>query len=90
MDWPKIMADMLRQFSFAKADRFGILNKYKVSEKHAAQFGRLIIQDDGGRMKPINTFSSELLRKVSHNDKYNEMNSDQAFISMTQFPCSLV
>ncbi|MDN3677043.1 cytochrome c biogenesis protein CcsA [Flavobacterium paronense] len=63
-----------------------VLNKYKVSEKHAAQFGRLIIQDDGGRMKPINTFSSELLRKVSHNDRYNEMNSDQAFISMTQFP----
>ena len=63
-----------------------ILNKYKVSEKHAAQFGRLVIQDDGGRMKPINTFSSELLRKVSHKDTYNEMNSDQAFISMTQFP----
>jgi len=63
-----------------------ILNKYKVSEKHAAQFGRLVIQDDGGRMKPINTFSSELLRKVSHRDTYNGMNSDQAFISMTQFP----
>ena len=63
-----------------------ILNKYKVSEKHAAQFGRLIIQDEGGRMKPINTFSSELLRKVSHNNTYNGMNSDQAFISMTQFP----
>ncbi|WP_293895578.1 cytochrome c biogenesis protein CcsA [Flavobacterium sp.] len=63
-----------------------VLNKYKVSEKHSAQFGRLIIQDDGGRMKPINTFSSELLRKVSHKDRYNEMNSDQAFISMTQFP----
>ena len=63
-----------------------ILNKYKISEKHAAQFGRLVIQDDGGRMKPINTFSSELLRKVSHKDTYNDMNSDQAFISMTQFP----
>ena len=63
-----------------------ILNKYKVPEKYAAQFGRLVIQDDGGRMKPINTFSSELLRKVSHKDTYNTMNSDQAFISMTQFP----
>ncbi|WP_293871276.1 cytochrome c biogenesis protein CcsA [Flavobacterium sp.] len=63
-----------------------VLNKYKVSERHAAQFGRLIIQDEGGRMKPINTFSSELLRKVSHKDTYKEMNSDQVFISMTQFP----
>lgn len=65
-----------------------LLNKYKVSEKHAAQFGRLVIQDEGGRMKPINTFSSELLRKVSHSNKYNEMNSDQVFISMTQFPAA--
>ncbi|MEY4084876.1 MAG: hypothetical protein RL074_663 [Bacteroidota bacterium] len=62
-----------------------LINKYKVSEEHAAQFGRLIIQDAGGRMKPINTFSSELLRKVSHSDKYKDMNSDQAFLSMTQF-----
>nr|WP_309597651.1 cytochrome c biogenesis protein ResB [Flavobacterium oreochromis] len=42
-----------------------ILKRYKVSEQQAAKFGRLIIQDEGGRMKPINTFSSELLRKVS-------------------------
>ena len=60
--------------------------KYKVSEKHAAQFGRLVIQDEGGRMKPINTFSSELLRKVSKSDTYKDMNSDQVFVSMTQFP----
>jgi len=63
-----------------------IFTKYKVSEKNASQFGRLVIQDAGGRMKPINTFSSELLRKVSHKNTYNEMNSDQVFISMTQFP----
>ncbi|MFN3755059.1 cytochrome c biogenesis protein CcsA [Flavobacterium sp.] len=63
-----------------------IINKYKVSEKHAAQFGRLVIQDEGGRMKPINTFSSELLRKVSKSDTYKDMNSDQVFLSMTQFP----
>ncbi len=63
-----------------------IINKYKVTPKHAAQFGRLVIQDEGGRMKPINTFSSELLRKVSKSDTYKDMNSDQVFMSMTQFP----
>jgi hypothetical protein len=36
-----------------------LLNKFKVSEEHAEKFGRLVIQDAGGRMKPINTFSSE-------------------------------
>ncbi|GAA3756581.1 cytochrome c biogenesis protein CcsA [Flavobacterium ginsengiterrae] len=62
-----------------------LLTIYKAPESHAAKFGRLIIQDAGGRMKPINTFSSELLRKVSHSDKYNGMNSDQVFLSMTQY-----
>ena len=61
-----------------------VLNALTVTKEHAAKFGRLIIQDAGGRMKPINTFSSELLRKVSHSDTYNGMNSDQVFLSMTQ------
>ncbi len=61
-----------------------IISKNKVPEAHAAKFGRLIVQDAGGRMKPINTFSSELLRKVSHKDTYNGMNSDQVFLSMIQ------
>jgi cytochrome c-type biogenesis protein CcsB len=59
---------------------------YKVPEKQAAQFGRLVVQDEGGRMKPINTFSSELLRKVSHKNDFNGMNPDQVFISIKQFP----
>jgi cytochrome c-type biogenesis protein CcsB len=62
-----------------------LLTIYKAPKEHAAKFGRLIIQDAGGRMKPINTFSSELLRKVSHSDSYNGMNSDQVFLSMTQY-----
>ncbi len=61
-----------------------VLTAFTVTKEHAAKFGRLIIQDAGGRMKPINTFSSELLRKVSHSDTYNGMNSDQVFLSMTQ------
>ena len=61
-----------------------LLTAFTVSPEHAAKFGRLIIQDAGGRMKPINTFSSELLRKVSHSNTYKGMNSDQVFLSMTQ------
>jgi len=63
-----------------------LINKYTVPPTHAAQFGRLIIQDEGGRMKPVNTFSSELLRKVSKSDSYKKLNSDQVFLSMSRFP----
>ncbi len=62
------------------------INENAVSEEHAAKFGRLIVQDQGGRMKPVNTFSSELLRKVSKSDKYEKLNADQVFLSMVQFP----
>ena len=37
-------------------------------------------------MKPLNTFSSELLRKVSKSDNYNGLNSDQVFLSILRNP----
>jgi len=69
---------------FSEKQLDSLVKKRNVPEVHAAKFGRLIVQDAGGRMKPINTFSSELLRKVSHQNTYNGMNSDQVFLSMTQ------
>ena len=56
------------------------------SKAHAQKFGSLVIQDAGGRMKPANTFSSELLRKVSKYDTYKGMNSDQVFLSILNNP----
>jgi len=67
----------------AKAD--SIIKANVVTEEHANKFGYLVIQDNG-RMKPLNTFSSELLRKVSGRDTYEGLNSDQVFMSMTEFP----
>lgn len=63
-----------------------ILQTTIVSKEHAEAFGKLVIQDEGGRMKPINTFSSELLRKLSLKDKFQDMNSDQVFLSMMLNP----
>jgi cytochrome c-type biogenesis protein CcsB len=57
-----------------------------VKAEHAAKFGKLVIQDAGGRMKPANTFSSELLRKLSKKDSYEGLNADQILISMTENP----
>ncbi|WP_425236847.1 cytochrome c biogenesis protein CcsA [Ulvibacterium sp.] len=63
-----------------------VLEATTVSKEHAEKFGKLIIQDEGGRMKPINTFSSELLRKLSLMDTYKDMNADQVFLSMMLNP----
>ena len=58
----------------------------EVSYEHASDFGSLVIQDSGGRMKPLNTFSSELLRKVSKSDTYNNLSADQVLISIIKNP----
>lgn len=67
-----------------ETDKF--LSTSIVNKKHAAKFGRLVIQDGDGRMKPINTFSSELIRKVYNDDFFRDYTSDQVFLSMIQFP----
>ncbi|HET8809645.1 MAG TPA: cytochrome c biogenesis protein CcsA [Flavobacteriaceae bacterium] len=63
-----------------------IIKTLAVKPEHAAKFGRLVIQDIGGRMKPANTYSSQLLRKVSSNNEYEGLNSDQVLLSMMQMP----
>ncbi|MCM4153014.1 cytochrome C biogenesis protein [Arenibacter sp. N53] len=63
-----------------------LLHAITPSKDHAANFGKLVIQDAGGRMKPINTFSSELLRKLSLKEKFTDFNSDQVFLSMMLNP----
>jgi len=57
-----------------------------IDENHAAKFSRVIIQDAGGRMKPVHTYASELLRKVSKSDTYKGMNATQVFLSIEQNP----
>lgn len=62
-----------------------VIKANAVSKEHAAKFAHLIIQDNG-RMKPVNTFASELLRKISASDGYEGLDANQVFISMTEFP----
>ncbi|MBT8236558.1 MAG: cytochrome c biogenesis protein CcsA [Bacteroidia bacterium] len=63
-----------------------LLRATAVSEEHAARFGKLVIQDDGGRMKPMNTFASEVLRKLRFKTSYNDLNADQVMLSMMLNP----
>ena len=60
------------------------LNITPVNE--ADRFGHLVIQDTDGRMKPINTYASELLRKLSKKDVYQTFDANQVFLSMQESP----
>ena len=60
------------------------LNITPVSQ--ADRFGHLVIQDTDGRMKPVNTYASELLRKLSKKDVYKDFDANQVFLSMQESP----
>lgn len=57
-----------------------------VDPSHAARFGRLPMQSPAGRMMPINTFSSELLRKLHKADRFGQLNGDQFLLSLLAMP----
>jgi cytochrome c-type biogenesis protein CcsB len=63
-----------------------IIESNKIDQKHADNFGNLVIQDNGGRLKPVNTFASELMRKVYRKDTYNGLDADQVLLSIILNP----
>ncbi len=67
-----------------KAQVDSILRANIAPKEQADAFSRLVIQDFDGRMKPVNTYASELLRKLSKNDMYEEFDANQVFLSMQE------
>jgi len=57
-----------------------------VNKSQAEKFGKLLIQSHDGRLKPISSFSSEILRKVSRKNSFAGMNSDQVLLGMLSQP----
>ncbi|MDO9275362.1 MAG: cytochrome c biogenesis protein CcsA, partial [Lutibacter sp.] len=85
---------LISTFAFSQEHNHGITEKQidsalltnTIDADHAAKFSKVIIQDAGGRMKPVHTYASELLRKVSKSDTYKDMNAAQVFLSIEQNP----
>ena len=58
------------------------------SEKssHINSFGELLVQDHQGRIEPISTLASDLLRKISRKNDWNGMSSVEFFLDMSSNP----
>ncbi len=63
-----------------------VLLKNVTPKEHAEAFGHMVIQDVGGRMMPVNTYASELLRKLSKKDSYGALDANQVFLSIQESP----
>lgn len=69
-----------------RAENINEAQLHVISKEHAAAFGRLLVQDHKGRMKPMNTLSSEVLRKIARKESLFGLTADQIFLGMTLFP----
>lgn len=63
-----------------------IVRKFAVSPQHAAHFGQLPVQAANGRMMPVNTYSSEILRKLYKANQVAGLNPDQFLVSLFVMP----
>jgi len=80
-----ISAILLLIFTIASAKSFS-QDVPQINKNHAAKFGELYVLDFGGRIKPVNTLTSEILRKLTHRTTFNGLSSDQFYLSLILFP----
>ena len=57
-----------------------------INSDHIKNFEKLLVQDNGGRIKPVNTVCSEFLRKVSRKDNIIDQNATQVVVGMMKNP----
>ena len=57
-----------------------------IDPDHAKLAGKLLLQDNGGRIEPLNTLSSEVLRKLYRKSQYNGLSANQVFLGMMVDP----
>ncbi|MCK9337846.1 MAG: cytochrome c biogenesis protein CcsA [Arcobacteraceae bacterium] len=63
------------------------LTKFRVDSTQSAEnFGKLITQDNMGRMKPLNTLNTDIINKLSGKASMFGMNSDQVILGMLTRP----
>jgi len=58
----------------------------EIPSVHAKAFGELLVQDYQGRVKPLNTLASEVLRKVSRKTRLEGLNPEQVLLGMMADP----
>jgi cytochrome c-type biogenesis protein CcsB len=59
---------------------------FVIPQEQAKLFGKVLVQDPGGRIKPVNSLNSELLRKISRKTVFMDQSSDQVILGMLVFP----
>lgn len=83
----KVLATLLGCIlSFSTPALADNISGQRVNEDHAIRFGEVLMQDHRGRLKPINTFAGEVLRKLSKKEKLYGQIPEQIILGMAANP----
>ncbi len=63
-----------------------IIHRHIVPEEYADKFGAMPMQDSRGRITPINTFASEITRKLHKEEKIADLTPEQFILSLWLMP----
>lgn len=82
---------LLSQIQLNAAEYSQYINEYltqhqKNSKELATEFGKLIVQDPSGRMKPLDTQNREVLNKLTRMSSWNGMSANQVILGMFSRP----
>lgn len=58
-------------------------SKIVYNKKKADEFGKVLVQDQKGRTKPLYTLSTDIMRKVNRENSYKGMSPMQVFLGLT-------
>lgn len=59
---------------------------HEVSTEHADELATLLVQDYEGRIVPFHTLADQLTRKLTHDNKFRDLNAVQFILSLHMYP----
>jgi cytochrome c-type biogenesis protein CcsB len=59
---------------------------HEISSEHADELASLLVQDYEGRIVPFHTLADQLSRKLTHSNKYKDLNAVQFVLSLHMYP----
>ena len=59
---------------------------HEVTAEHADELASLLVQDYEGRIVPFHTLADQLTRKLTHDNKYKNLNAVQFVLSLHMYP----
>jgi cytochrome c-type biogenesis protein CcsB len=77
---------ILVSLSGTQLSHASISDSLTVDNSEAQSFGSLLVQDRKGRVEPISTLASELVRKISRSNNFKGLTSEQVFLGMNVYP----